>query len=217
MSKLSKEKKDKLILICLMIVGVLGVLYTFVLGAQQDKLNTYQTQLSSVQDRITKAERLIKSGPIVEENLAENRKTLETMEKEMSPQGQYYYWFLKLLEDFRTKERLDQNFLADLKQPEPADAALLPKFPYKALTFGVRTNGRYHDIGRFISDFENAFPYMRIERIRLQPDTGTRLARPRSVPGALGQPVAEPEPVAGASEKLLGDILIVTFIRPSAT
>jgi Tfp pilus assembly protein PilO len=216
MSKLSKEKRDKLILICLLFIGVVGVLYTFVLGAQKDKLSNYTTQLTSVQTKISKANSLIKSGPGIEQNLAENRKLLEEMQKDMAPQGQYYYWFLKLLEDFRTKEGLDPNFLADLQQPTPTESGILPKFPYNSLTFGVRTSGRYHEIGKFLANFENNYPFMRIERVRLQPDSAARTGnttRPRQ--GAAGS-AAEPARTQ-APEKLLGDVLIITFIRPNTT
>lgn len=215
MSKLSKEKRDKLILVCLLFIGALGVLYTFVLGAQRDKLSTYENQLASVRDKLSKAERLMKSGPIVESNLAENSKKLELMQKDMAPQGAYY-WFLKLLEEFRTREGLDQNFLADLRQPEATDPGLLPKFPYRALTTGVRTSGKFHDIGRFIADFENAFPYMRVEQIRLQPQTEGQGRRARGE-GPNQQGEADQDMPAPSTEKLVGDLLIVTFVKPSAS
>src|SRR4051794_25256157 len=141
MNKLPKEKRDRLILTCLAIAGVLGLLYTFVLGAQKDTLARLELQIAGTQDKLTKAERLAHSAPIVEANLARTKSLLEAEQQNMAPQGQYYYWFLQLLDNYRKKENLEPSFVVDLTQPEFIEAGLLPKFPYKAASFGVRLNG----------------------------------------------------------------------------
>src|SRR5687768_18541927 len=85
----------------------------------------------------------------------------------MAPQGQYYYWFLKLVDQFRKDEKLDNGFIVDITMPEFIEAGLLPKFPYKAASFGLRVNGQFHDIGRFIASLENTFPYFRVQNIKM--------------------------------------------------
>ena len=46
---------------------------------------------------------------------------------------------------------------------------MLPKFPYQAASFGVKLAARYHDFGAFLADFENRFPYMRVQNLHLEP------------------------------------------------
>ena len=46
---------------------------------------------------------------------------------------------------------------------------MLPKFPYRAAAFNLRGTAFFHDFGAFVADFENTFPYMRIQNIELDP------------------------------------------------
>ena len=50
---------------------------------------------------------------------------------------------------------------------------LLPHFPYKQLKVTVGGTAYYHDLGKFIADFENAFPHMRFANLTLEPVGGT--------------------------------------------
>ena len=60
MNKLSKDKRDKLILTLIGTVGIVAVLYFFVLSDMKDEHNTLGTKIFSTKDRIDKAERIIK-------------------------------------------------------------------------------------------------------------------------------------------------------------
>ena len=48
-------------------------------------------------------------------------------------------------------------------QPEISDVGIIPKFPYRWATFHVKGSGYYQDLGRFFADFENNFPYFRVQ------------------------------------------------------
>ena len=208
MNKLSKDKRDKLILICIGIVAVLGVLYTFVFGAQQNEIATLQNKIRGVKSKVHKAETLAKSSHVISTNLAEGQVAISAREESMAPQGQYYYWFLKLIDQFRKDEKLDTGFITDITQPEFVDAGLQPKFPYKAASFGLRINGRFHDIGRFIAAVENSFPYFRVEDVRIAPAGSVLSAMARQ------QPLV---PTESSEDKLTVELRIVTLIRPGTT
>ena len=213
MNKLSKEKRDKLILICIGAIAVVGVLYTFVLGAQKTKLNGIQSQITGAQSKLAKAEAALKSANVIEERLTENKKLVDVRQEKMAPQGQYYYWFLKLVDQYRKDEKLDSGFIVDITMPEFVEAGLLPKFPYKAAVFGLRVNGQFHDVGRFIANLENSFPYFRVQNIRLfpSPATVTPPAPGATIP-ALSVPLEPPQP----ETKLVGELKIVTLIKPGS-
>lgn len=211
MNKLSKDKRDKLILICIGFAGLLGVLYTFVLGSQKNSLAHVQTQITGAQSKLSKAEIALKSADTIEANLVENQKIIEGRQVKMAPQGDYYNWFFKLVDQFRKDEKLDTGFIVDLTMPESVEAGLLPKFPYKAASFGLRVNGQFHDIGRFIASLENNFPYFRVQNVRLA--HAPAQAPVATIPGLAGLPGAEPvAPVENT--KLVAELRIVTLIKP---
>ena len=206
MNKMSKDKRDKLVLICIGIVAVLGALYTFVLGAQKDELATLDAQITGAKSKLDKAEVLVRSTEKIEARLAESKKLIDSRQDKMAPQGQYYYWFLKLIDQFRKDEKLDTGFIVDITQPEFVEGGLLPKFPYKAASFGLRLNGHYHDIGKFISSVENSFPFFRVQNIRI--------ARFNAV-GAQGKQAAAK--IDNTEGKLTVELKIVTLVKPGTT
>jgi Tfp pilus assembly protein PilO len=206
MNKLSKEKRDKLIMTAFVAVAVIGILYVFVLGAQKDKLAMLNAQISSAKDKMAKAERLVKSKDTLDIQLSQNRQELDHREQDMAPTGQYYYWFLKLLEEFRKKEGLESSFVVDITQPEFIEAGLMPQFPYKAAAFTVRVNGQFQDVGRFIADFENAYPYFRIQNLHMQPEgPGTTATLPNVTASSR------------TDGKLIIQLRIVTLIKSATT
>jgi Tfp pilus assembly protein PilO len=208
MSKLPKEKRDKLILVILGAIGVAGILYTFILSNQKDTLGSLNAKITTTRDKLGKAERLVKSAPTIQERLKEGRDTLEARQKDMVPDGQEFYTFFKLFDQFRHQEKLQTSFIGSISKPEFDNPGVLPKIPYKAAIFGIRASGYFKDIGKFIADFENAYPYMRVQGLRLQPE-GTM----RFVPTGTTQEPAAP----AANETLIGDFKVVTMIKRNAT
>ena len=50
---------------------------------------------------------------------------------------------------------------------------LLPGYPYKQIKLSLIGTAYYHDLGKFIADFENAFPHMRLVNLEVEPSPGT--------------------------------------------
>jgi hypothetical protein len=205
MTKMSKDKRDKLVLTCLAFIGAAGILYTFVLGAQKDQLAVINRQILSTRDKLSKAERLVRNARTIESNLQESQKALEARQDDMAPQGQYYYWFLKLMDQFRKDEKLETDFIVGITQPEFIEAGLLPNFPYKAASFSVRLSGQFHEVGRFIADLENKYPYFRVQNPKLSPQ---RLGSSGLAQSRLAASTENNE------EKLVVELRVVTLIRP---
>jgi hypothetical protein len=202
MNKISKDKRDKVILSALLFIGLAGLLYTFVLGAQKDQLAAVHKQMITIKDKLSKAERLVRSAPMIEASLKENQKLIDTRQETMAPQGQYYYWFLKLMDQFRAEEKLNPVFIIDITQPEFIEAGLFPNFPYKAASFGMRLNGQFHDVGRFLADLENTYPYFRVQSMKLSPQRGN---------------MKETANTQLPTENLVVEVRVVTLIRGGTT
>jgi hypothetical protein len=53
---------------------------------------------------------------------------------------------------------------------------MLPNFPYKQATLTIGGTAHFHDFGKFVADFENQFPYMRLMNVTLEPASGVLAA-----------------------------------------
>src|SRR2546423_2693989 len=167
MNKLSKDKRDKLILICIGVVGIIAVLYFFVLTDMKDEQATLGTKLTSLRDKIEKSQRILKRQAELQGRLEELRKELDKRQEQMPRPTQDHVWFIKLIEDRRAKFKLD---IGDIRNPEAWDPGVLPKFPFKGVSFNVTLIGHYTDFGQFLADFENSFPYLRVQLMNVTPD-----------------------------------------------
>jgi Tfp pilus assembly protein PilO len=196
MNKLSKDKRDKLILTCIAVVGAMAVIYFFVLSDMKDELATLNTRLVSARDKIEKAERVIKRQPYFDEEMAQLRGALNARQAQMPRPGEDHVWFLKIMEDRRGAYNLD---ISEIRNPEPWEPGILPNFAFRGVAFNVTLVGAYTDFGRFLADFENAYPYMRVQLMSIIPDVPM---------GASGAP-----PANQGSGKLRFSFRVVSLIK----
>ena len=203
MNKMSKEKRDKLILTWLCIIGVLGTLYTFVWGAQTDKLTEYGNGSKKADDLLYRAQRLIDNSPIIERNLATNRLVLQQMHSAMAAPGSEYETFIRIMKAVELK--LDSAIVARLAtRTEVVREGLLPNFPYPEVSISFVPSAHFHELGQFIAELENSYPFMRVGSVRMNPEATPR--GPRSKNSAASD----------INEKLGGDVRLTNFIKPNA-
>ncbi|MEK7678243.1 MAG: hypothetical protein AAB676_20630 [Verrucomicrobiota bacterium] len=214
MIKLSKDKRDKLIMVVLATIGVIGLLYTFVLGAQKEKLAEYARKISQLQYDVDKAERLCKKSRQIQTDLQKSREELQAKEERMAPVDKYK-WFFNIINPFADARGVRLTSISP--DPKPEDVLLLPKFPYQAASFSVEAVAQYHDLGKFLADFENEFVYMRVQDLKIERKGGGGLATalgPASTQRPGGSRGSAPSTTAVAAEQLSVDMKIVTLIRP---
>jgi len=172
MNKLSKEKRDKLLLTIIGVVGVLSVLYFLVITDQQDEIAQLKSKITALNSKRDTAERLSKRMNEVDANFEAQKKILVQKQAEMPRPGQDHAWFLNLMEEQRRKFDLE---VEDIKTPDATEAGILPKFPFRAVALNVTMIGTYYDFGRFLANFENSYPYMRVQGLKIVPEIrGTR-------------------------------------------
>jgi len=49
------------------------------------------------------------------------------------------------------------------------DVDVLPQFPYRQIKVNISGTAYYHDLGKFIADFENTFPHIRVVNLTVEP------------------------------------------------
>ena len=95
--------------------------------------------------------------------------TLAQTERDMAS-GDPAQWIYNTIRNFKEHYKVDVSVNSQLSMGE---VDLLPHFPYKQLKVTVGGKAYYHDLGKFIADFENTFPHARITNLTLEPAGGT--------------------------------------------
>jgi type II secretion system (T2SS) protein M len=84
--------------------------------------------------------------------------------------GDLYSWTYNTIRLFKAPYQVD---IPDVGHPDVGTMDLLPDFPFKQVRFTVTGTAYYHDLGKFIADFENKFPHMRVVNLQIQPADAT--------------------------------------------
>jgi Tfp pilus assembly protein PilO len=166
--KLPKKKRDHLILVTLITAIALGGIGFGLIRVQYDSLQRIGNEQREALKKLERMKDAINRADQTETELAEVSKALESLEENMAS-GDAYSWALDLVRRFRVAYKVE---VPAVNQPIVGETTLLPKFPYKQASFSLSGTGFYHDIGKFIADFENQFPQIRIVNLTLIPTTG---------------------------------------------
>jgi Tfp pilus assembly protein PilO len=194
MKNLPKEKRDRLILVAVLTVATVAAIYYVVIKAQRNTLQALSTQINEHKAKASNADRLIASVPSVKNSLDESRRQLSTIEQGMAS-GDMYSWVIQTVGRFGAERKVD---IPQFSREVTTEVGMFPKFPYRAAIFNVRGHAYFHDLGKFLADFENHFPYARVQNLELEPGGG-------SAANAAADP-----------EKLSFRLEIVTLINPNA-
>lgn len=166
--QLPKDKRNNLILVVLLTAIALGGLGFGLIRFQYDNLqiiandtNDARKKLKQMQDGITRADQL-------ETDLAELSKHLAELEEGMAPSDPYS-WVYNTIRRFTLSYKVE---IPVVNQPVVGETTLLPRFPYKQASLELSGTGFYHDIGKFIADFENHYPHIRVVNLTLDPLAG---------------------------------------------
>jgi hypothetical protein len=166
MKKLSKEKRDQFILVLLLIAGGAAGLWFGLINFQKGHLRQLEADKQTAQNTLDSWDRLIKNADHIEADLAVASKKLADQEEDMAS-GDLYLWLVKNIRTFKVPYKsLD---IPQLGQPEVKETSLLPKFPYKQVTLTIGGTSYFHDLGKFIADFENQFPLFRVVNLEMEP------------------------------------------------
>jgi hypothetical protein len=199
MAKLSKEKRDRLILVFLGAGALIVGLWQGVIKTRQTHLADSRTRLMAAMDKLEKATTRVRHAAGVAADLEVARKNLAAVEDTMASGVDLYSWAILLMEKARTGHAVN---VIDVTRPTKGDVGMLAQFPYDAAIFTVRGSAHYHDFGKFLADFENRFPYFRVQNLLLGP-------------GSEGPADSETSGARSGEEKVIFKLDIITLIKPN--
>ena len=192
MSKLPKEKRDKIILIVMGTAVAGAALWFLLINTQLGVLRNVGKEAEKSREQLARGEATLKTKATVEQQFAEASAALKQRETVMASPNDMYFWLIQTVNGFRANHKVE---IPQFGRETPAEVGCFTRFPYRAALFNVRGTAYFHDFGKFLADFENAFPYIRVQNIDLEPAFN-------DAPG-------------DAREKLGFKIELLTLVRPN--
>ncbi len=163
--KLTKDKRDRLILVSLVIGIVMAGLWFGLIKFQQSRLRMLETRKRTAELKYKEVENAIKNRGQLQAEVNSTDQNLSALEENMAS-GDPYSWMFNTIRQFKLSYKVD---IPQFSTIVAADTTMFPKFPYKQVTMSVNGTAYFHDLGRFIADFENHFPQIRIQNLDIEP------------------------------------------------
>ena len=167
LKKLSKEKKQQLVLVAMLTLVALNGLGFGLIRMQYRSINALAQSKAAAERRLQEMQTSVKNAKQLEAEFNRTRDALSLAEADLAT-GDKYSWVINLLRQFKAGYRVEIPQFSPIS-PE-SDVTMLPGFPYKQVTLTAAGSGRYHEIGRFLADFENHFPHIRLLNLTLEPN-----------------------------------------------
>ena len=196
MTKIPKDKRDKIILISVATLVVVGTLWFLLISAQQGMLKRAQAEAKKSREQLEGGQRTVKAQAAMKQDFEEATQALRLREQAMASPSDMYLWHIETLNKFRLGYKVE---IPQFGREQMTDVGVLAKFPYAAAVFNVRGTAHFHEFGKFLADFENAHPCMRVQNILLEPAPAELIS---------GDP-------REAREKLSFKMELLTLVRPN--
>jgi len=169
MNRLSREKRNQLIIVVSLTVVALGLIYFFLILPQKNGLQQLASAKADAEKKLQQYEDTIKKADETATNLQLAATSLTAAETDIAS-GDIYAWTYDTLRRFKVNYHVD---IPNIGQPSEVMAVdLLPGYPYKQIKLSLTGTAYYHDLGKFIADFENTFPHMRLVNLGVEPSPG---------------------------------------------
>ena len=166
--QLSSAKKQHFALVIVGTVLVLSVIFFAVIRPAMTSLAKMQADTTAAEKTYSDAAKLVRSADIEEEKLGRREAQLNAIEEGMVS-GDQNLWIRLTYEKFRTQAPYKVE-IPNFPPPTVGNMEMIPDFPYKTASYRVAGTAFYHDLGKFLSDFENFFPYIRILNLEITPE-----------------------------------------------
>lgn len=165
--KLNKERRDRLILVAIVTVALCAAVWQLFIKTGMQRLAAAQSAAATSLEEYRKAEAFMKQAAELELRAQEASNRLVALEAEMAHPADLLAWSFDLMK--RAGSAHSGVAIEEVVAPRaPATVQMIPSFPYRAMSFTVRGKAYFQDLGAFLADFENTYPYYRTENLELR-------------------------------------------------
>jgi hypothetical protein len=176
--KLSKQKRNHLILVVLVTLIAASGLYLGLIQRQNEKLVRLAQQKAAAGRKLETVLGAIHQSDRIKAEQQDARLMLTQNEADVAS-GDLYAWVINSLRQFKAPYKVEIPQFSQLGAV--ADVNLLPNFPYKQATLTVAGTAHFHDLGRFVADFENQFPHVRLVNLSLDANAPSQNVEPETL------------------------------------
>jgi len=169
MKRLSREKRNQLITVILVTLAVLGLIGFSLIRPQYDSVSKIAAARNDADSKLQSIKHAITNSEAIANEWNETTHALAHSEEDMAS-GDPYSWTYDTIRHFKQSYKVE---IPEVGHPTIGESDLLPSFPYKQIQFAINGTVYYHDLGKFIADFENSFPHSRMVRLVVEPAAGT--------------------------------------------
>lgn len=165
MKKLPPAKRNNLIAVILATVATISAVYFLLIKPQNEQNAKIGAEAIDKTAELEKIEKSIRQSDATTVALSDVTQKLSTAENDVAT-GDVFAWTYDTIRQFKANYHVE---IPNIGQPVLSDVDLLPGFPYKQVKVSLSGTAYYHDLGKFIADFENTYPHMRMVNLSVEP------------------------------------------------
>ena len=169
MKRLSREKRNQLITVIFVTLAILALVGFGLIRPQYDSLSKIATAKKAADNKLQSIKHAITNSEAIANAWNETTSALARSEEDMAS-GDPYSWTYDTIRHFKQSYKVE---IPEVGHPTIGESDLLPSFPYKQIQFVINGTVYYHDLGKFIADFENSFPHSRMVHLVAEPAAST--------------------------------------------
>ena len=160
-----REKRTQFTLVIICTLAVLGLIGFVLIRPQYNALSKIHKTERDAQAKLQTIRETVKKLGDTGTQLSVTASNLSRVEEDVAS-GDNYAWTYDTIRRFKATHRVD---IPTIGQPSMGDVDVLPQFPYRQIKVNISGTAYYHDLGKFIADFENTFPHIRVVNLTVEP------------------------------------------------
>ena len=145
--------------------AALFLVFYFLIDPQKEQNKKLAEKIRTESDRRQSIRNAIKDTDRISSDLTTITFQLGRAEEDIAS-GDVYAWTYDTIRRFKSAYTVE---IPTIGAPSVSDMDLFSGYPYRQVKVTLSGIGFYHDIGKFVSDFENNFPHMRMVNLYLEP------------------------------------------------
>ena len=165
MKRLSREKRNQLITVILVTLAILALIGFGLIRPQYASLSKIAKDGKAADTKLQSIKHAITNSEAIANEWNDTTYALTHAEEDMAS-GDLYSWTYDTIRHFKQSYKVE---IPEVGHPTIGESDLLASFPYKQIQFAINGTVYYHDLGKFVADFENGFPHSRMVRLVVEP------------------------------------------------
>jgi Tfp pilus assembly protein PilO len=166
MKRLPPAKRNQLIGVVVASLALIFLVYFFLILPQNDRNRSQALNINHEKGRLQEYESAIQQKAATQKTLDQLNQQLAQAEQDIAS-GDLYAWTVDNIRRFKVS--YPHVEIPTTGEPVQSDCELFSEFPYKQIRFSLAGTAYYHDLGKFLSDFENRFTHCRVVNLSLDP------------------------------------------------